>query len=115
MEKVKGSREMLEELSKLRADPHATREFANKIGACPTRNYQPGGPEYGELFHNCLDIINLRQQIEQSDVLSKQSEALSKQTVWIRRYTYATFALVGVTFVLVVATCLIAVLGSGAN
>jgi hypothetical protein len=101
MEKVKGSKEMLEELFNLQAvhpnDHNAVMEFARKIGACRTQQYHTGWAEYGEIFHNCLDIINLRQQIEQSDVMSKQSEALSNQTVWIKRYTYATFALVVVT------------------
>jgi hypothetical protein len=109
MEKVKSSRELLEELSNLPAEHTTLTGFARRIGACTMVSSGRGQAEYGELFHNCLDIINLRQQIEQSEVLSKQSEALSKQSVWIERYTYATFALVGVTFVLVVATCLIAI------
>lgn len=99
MEKVKGSKEMLEELFNLQAvhpnDHTAMMGFAKKIGACTLQQHGRTYAEYGELFHNCLDIINLRQQIEQSDVLSKQ-------TTWVKRYTYATFALV-------VATCLIAI------
>ncbi len=114
MEKVKGSKELLEELISLRGNPTKALEFANEIGACTTRQYHTGEAEYGELFHNCLDIINLRQQIEQNDVLSKQSEALSNQTTWIKRYTYATFALVGVTFVLAAVTALIEILRRGA-
>jgi hypothetical protein len=106
MEKVKSSREMLEELFKLQTDHpndhNAVMEFARKIGACRTQQYHTGWAEYGEIFHNCLDIINLRQQIEQSD-------ALSNQTTWIKWYTFGTFALVGVTFVLAVVTALIAI------
>jgi hypothetical protein len=119
MEKVKSSRELLEKLISVRPDPpHETAmvEFAKEIGACTQAQHAQNRAEYGELFHNCLDIINLRQQFEQSDVLSKQSEALFKQSdalltqsIWIRRYTYATFALVGVTFVLAVITALIAI------
>lgn len=101
MEKVKGSKELLEELSNLPVEHTALVNFARKIGACIMVASGRGQAEHGELFHNCLDIINLRQQIEQSNVLSKQ-------TFWIRMYTLATFALV-------VATCLIVILGSGAK
>jgi len=97
MEKVKGSRELLEELINLPVEHTALVKFAREIGACSMVASGRGQAEHGELFHNCLDIINLRQQMEQSNVLSKQSEALSKQTVWIERYTIATFALVVVT------------------
>ena len=94
MLEVEGSKEMLEELIKLPVGVGALESFAIKIGAAPAP-YQPGRAEYEKLFHNCLDIINLRQQIEQSEVLSKQ-------TFWITMYTVATF-------VLIVATCLIAI------
>ena len=100
MGEVKSSREMLEELSKTQAshpgDFAKLRGFARNIGACTEQEYHTGYTDYREVFHNCLDIINLRQEIEQSDVLSKQ-------TFWIKCYTIATF-------VLIVATCLIAIL-----
>ena len=104
MEKVKGSKEMLDELFNLQvnhpADYNPLLEFAGKIGACTGQD--PGRTDYRELFQNCLNIINLRQQIEQSNVVSRQ-------TFWIRWYTIATFALVGVTFVLAVIAALTAI------
>jgi hypothetical protein len=98
MEKVEGSREMLEEMFKLPDGIEHLEIFAIRIGAAPApqRHYIEGQREkYERLFRNCLDVINLRQQIEQCDVLSEQ-------TLWIRWYTIATFALV-------VATCLIVI------